>query len=125
MVENSEGRLPLKWIVAAVLLTFPLFLVFNHFGRPGTGRAAWFCAGVVFLCARFRWELSKKRWFWITISAIVLLHVPLILFVPWTSKWIPSVLIFPFVLMDAFVILVLIHQVEKCMKPGNHSKMTI
>ena len=113
MDEQSENRLTLSWAAAAVLVTFPLLLVFMYFRQPGNGRAAWFCGMAIFLAARFRWELSKKRWFWPSIFAISLVHVPLILFFPWSAAWVPSFLIFPFVLVDFFLVLVLIHRVEK------------
>ena len=113
MDEQSESKVTLPWAAAAILLTFPLFLLFKYFGRPGIGRATWFCAGAIFLAVRFRWELSGKRWFWPAIAAISLIHLPVILFVPWTAAWIPSFFIFPLVLADFFLVLILIHRVEK------------
>ena len=89
MVEQSQSKVTLPWAIAAVVLTFPLLLVFMYFGKPGNGRAAWFCAGAIFLAARFRWELSRKQWFWLSIAAISVIHLPLILFFPWSAAWFP------------------------------------
>jgi hypothetical protein len=122
MAENGGSKIGFAWVVAAVLLPFPLYFLFDHFGRPGNGRAAWFCATVIFLAVKFRWELHKKKWFWPTVVAIVLAHLPLILYVPWTSNWVPSFLIFPLCLVDFVVTLILIHQVEKRMKPARAPK---
>ncbi|HTV16776.1 MAG TPA: hypothetical protein VME68_18800 [Acidobacteriaceae bacterium] len=115
MDEESESKLTLPWAVAAIILTFPLLLVFMHFGESGTGRAAWFCAAAIFCGVRFRWELSSKRWFWPSIAAISLIHLPLILLIPWNAAWVPWFLIFPLVLVDFFLVLILIHRVEKYM----------
>lgn len=117
MIEKSETKVTLPWVVAAVFLTFPLFLVFKHFGRPGNGRAAWFCAMALFLAARFRWELSRKTWFWPSFVSISLIHLPLILFFPWTAGWVPSFLIFPLVLVDFVLVLILLHRMELFMAP--------
>jgi hypothetical protein len=113
MDEQSESKVTLPWAVAAVILTSPLLLVFMYFGRTGNGRAAWFCAIAIFLAFRFRWELSRKRWFWPSMVVISLIHLPLVLYFPWTAAWVPSFLIFPLVLADFFLVLILIHRVEK------------
>jgi hypothetical protein len=52
-------------------------------------------------------------WFWITMAVIVALHIPLILFVPWTTKWIPAILITPICLGDLAVMIAIIKLVEK------------
>ena len=114
--ERSEKKVTLAWAIAAVLFTSPLLFLFMYFGRSGAGRAAWFCAMAIFLAVRFRWELSRKKWFWLSIAAISLIHIPLILFFPWTAAWVPSALIFPLVLIDVFLVLALIHRVEKLMR---------
>jgi hypothetical protein len=122
MNMRSESKVTLPWAVAAVLLTFPLFFLFKFFGRPANGRAAWFCAMALFLAVRFRWEVSRKTWFWPSIAAISLIHLPLILFFPWTAGWVPSFLIFPLVLADFFVVLILIHRVEMFMASAGASR---
>ena len=110
--ERSENKVTLPWAIAAVLLTSPLLFVFMYFGRAGNGRAAWFCAVAIFLAVRFRWELSGKSWFWPSITVVSFVHLPLILFFPWSAAWVPSFLIFPLVFADVFLVLFLIHRVE-------------
>ena len=36
-----------------------------------------------------RWKLSRHVWFWITMTFLAALHLPLILFVPWTTSGFP------------------------------------
>jgi hypothetical protein len=122
MDERAENKLTLSWAITGLLLTFPLLFVFMYFGKPGNGRAAWFCAFAIFSAVRLRWELSRKRWFWASIVVISLIHLPLILFFPWSAAWVPSYLIFPFVLIDCFLVLFLIHRVEKYMAPKRAAK---
>ena len=38
-------------------------------------------------------KLRRQVWFWIFITVIAALHVLLILYVPWTSKWVPAIAI--------------------------------
>jgi hypothetical protein len=35
-------------------------------------------------------RLGRHAWFWITIAVLAAVHVPLILLVPWSSKWLPA-----------------------------------
>jgi hypothetical protein len=118
MAKESEKKITLLWSAAAAIITFPLFLLFNYFGKSGEGRAAWLCAMTLLLAVKVRWELSKHLWFWITIASIAALHIPLITFVPWTAKWIPSFVILPFCIVDGIAILTLVQFVEKRMSPS-------
>ena len=121
MTEKSLNRISLLWVASAVALTFPLFLLFKYLGHSGNGRAAWFSAFTIVLVARVRWELSKHRWFWVTIAAIVLYHLPLVLLVPWTATWVPSFVIMPFCVVDGVAMLALIQAVEKRMSTSKVS----
>ena len=41
----------------------------------------------------FKRKLWRHAWFWGTMAVIAALHVPLILFVPWGTKWVPALAI--------------------------------
>ena len=45
------------------------------------------CLGLMIV---FKWRLRTQAWFWITMAVIAALHVPLILFVPWGTSWVPA-----------------------------------
>jgi hypothetical protein len=38
-------------------------------------------------------KLGRHVWFWITMAVLAALHVPLVLFVPWTTRWVPALAI--------------------------------
>ncbi len=60
---------------------------------------------MVTLVIVMRWKLRRHVWFWITITILAVLHLPLILFVPWTTKWIPAIVIAPVGIADLYVML--------------------
>jgi len=60
-----------------------------------------------------RWELRRRVWFWITMIVITAIHVPLILFVPWTTKWVPAIVITPVIAVDLYAMLAILSFVEK------------
>jgi len=93
------------WAIAGMILTSPLFFIFNDRGEPGTGRAAWICSGMIFIAVKMRWKFKARPLFWITVVGLSALHVPLILFVPWTNRWIPAIAILPLGVADLVLIL--------------------
>ena len=68
---------------------------------------------MVALAIVMRWKLRQQVWFWITITFLAALHLPLILFVPWTTKWIPAIVIAPFGIADLYAMLWVISVVGK------------
>ena len=59
-----------------------------------------------------------ERKLWLTMFCIVVAHVPLVLFVPWSSEWIPAIGLLPIVVADVAVILGCLHLVEKWSTPN-------
>ena len=116
MMENKHKQaidsITRKWALLAGVCSSPLFIVFAYFGDPGRGQAAWVCAISVAVAARFLWDLRTRAWFWITIAVIVLLHIPLILLVPWPLKQLTYVALLPAGLADFAVAYGILRLVE-------------
>jgi hypothetical protein len=119
IAETRKRIASFLWAITVAVLTSPLFFLFDSFGKPGNGRAAWFSAMTILIAMNVRWELRKHIWFWLTMLCIVVEHVPLVLFVPWTSRWIPAVGILPIVVVDIALIFGCLYLVEKWKSP-NH-----
>ena len=85
----------------------------DHFGKFDLATPTVFCALAISLAIATKWELRGHWWFWITITIISTLHVPLILFVPWTTKWVPAVVMAPFLAVDWYAMLVILSVIEK------------
>lgn len=68
-----------------------------------------------------RWKLRYHPWFWVTMAFLAALHLPLILFVPWTTtKWIPAFAIAPFGMADLYAMLWVLSIVTKFMEGPEH-----
>ncbi len=46
-------------------------------------------------------------------AAILALHVPLFLLIPWTSDWVPAFVIIPFGIADVYLMLAILSVVGK------------
>lgn len=115
MAGAAKTKFPLSWVAAVVAATLPLFVVFALHGEEGRGRAAALSLGMLAVCAKVRWELHRRTWFWATLAAIAVLHVPLVLYVPWTSQWVPAVVSLPICIADGAVTLWVLRTMEKWM----------
>lgn len=114
LVEIQKKKsLNTKAVLLILLATSPIFLIFLYLGRPGNARAGWILSAVVIMAAKVRWDLHDKAWFWPTIVVIALVHAIAIIMVPWTSKWVPAAIIFPFCALDGVAILGILQLLEK------------
>ena len=69
-----------------------------------------------------KWRLRRRAWFWITITILAALHVPLILFVPWTPKWVPAIAIAAIDSADLIAMLAILSVVGKLVEGPNTSE---
>jgi hypothetical protein len=63
-----------------------------------------------------KWKLRRYAWFWGTMTILAALHVPLILLVPWTTKWVPAIAIGLIDSADLIVMLAILSVVGKYME---------
>jgi hypothetical protein len=65
------------------------------------------------IAVRVRWDLKKHLWFWITVAIVAACQIPLVLFIPWTSKSYPGYALLPIGVLDFAVIYGAIKLAEK------------
>ena len=81
-----------------------------------------FRARPVTIAIAMRWKLRRYAWFWGTMIVFAALHVPLILLVPWTTRWVPAFLIIPIGMADLYLMLWVLSAVGKFMEGPEISK---
>ena len=113
--EDRKVRLPWWALLCMFFGAILLMFFFDHFGKLTLARPFFCSIAVIISAVAMRWRLRQQTWFWTTIAAIVALHIPLILFVPWTADWIPVVVILPIAIADLYAILAIVAVVEKFM----------
>ena len=86
-------RLPWWGVLCVIMGSLPIYWLFDHFGKLNLGLPALNCSAVFGVAIATKWGLRRHGWFWITIVFLAALHIPLILFVPWTDKWVPAIAI--------------------------------
>ena len=117
--EKITARTVKKWAFIALLLSLPLSIAVSHFVDPGRGRAAGVSLALMILAVRAFWYLRRQAWFWMAVTALTVIHVVLIVMVPWTNKSFPAPALWPVGIADFAAICGFIKLVEKAMSRGD------
>lgn len=86
-------RLPWWAVLFGIIASFLCAWVFDDFGKLELVLPALNIVAVLGFMIVLKRNLWPQSWFWITMAVIAAVHVPLVLLVPWTSKWVPALAI--------------------------------
>lgn len=109
-------RLPWWVLLCLGIGSVPIYWLFDHFGRFNLALPALNSILVVGFAVAVKWNLRRHAWFWGTMAILAALHVPLVLFVPWTSKWVPAIAIAAIDSGDLIVMLAILAVVGRFME---------
>lgn len=113
---------PPWWAVIALgLIFFFIWSAAIEFGILGIIRAIVFFAIAVSFTVAIKWQLRRNGWFWVTMGVIVALHVPLMILIPWSANWIPSLAIIATCTADILIMLFIINIVGLLRNADNHA----
>jgi hypothetical protein len=101
----------LCWMVACV----PIVWLIDRIGRIDLALPTLYSIGMLGVAITLQWQLRRHLWFWITMTVIAALHVLLILFVPWGTKWVTAFVVVPIGLADLYAMLAVLSVVRKFM----------
>ncbi len=92
---KSARKMRLPWWALLCLLVFgmPLPWLFDRFGRLNLFLPVWNCAAVLGFMLALKRSLWPRAWFWVAMAIIAALHVALIVYVPWGTRWVPALAI--------------------------------
>jgi hypothetical protein len=86
-------RIPRWGLVCMFIGSLPTYWLFDHFGNLDIALPTLNCILVFGVLLVLKWRLRRHAWFWGTVTILAALHVALLLLVPWTSEWVPALLI--------------------------------
>jgi hypothetical protein len=112
MTKQTRSKVLLVSLVFIAVI-FPVVPLLDHLGRPELTYPVIAALVAIGLAIRGSWELRGRLWFWITITVIVALHVPLILLVPWKAGWVPARVTTAFGIADLAIIYGVIGFIKK------------
>jgi hypothetical protein len=118
---KAAKKMRLPWWAVLCLLVFgmPLPWLFDHFGRLNLMLPIWNSIAVLGFMLAVKRNLRRHAWFWGTMTILAALHVPLILFVPWGTRWVPALAIAAIDSADLILMLAILSVVGKFMEGSN------
>ena len=117
--ELKNRRLSWRAKLFIVLIGAPMNFLFLLYGGLELAMPLMITISALGFVVYLKWKLRQYAWFWITMTIIAALHVPLILFVPWTTKWVPGWAVAGIATVDFVLILWVLLVVEKFMEGRN------
>jgi hypothetical protein len=106
-------RMPGWAVVCVIIVSFLCAQLFERFGSLNLVLPILNSIGVLGFMIAFKRKQRRCAWFWGTMAVIAALHVPLVLFVPWGSKWVPALAIAAIDSLDFCLILWILAVVGK------------
>lgn len=117
--ENVTSRTAARWGLLVGVISLPVAMVVSHFFDPGRGRAAGIALAMMIGGIWAFWHQRRHAWFWMAVAALTVIHVVLVVVVPWTNKSFPAPALWPVGIADFAAICGFIKLVEKAMSRGD------
>jgi hypothetical protein len=112
----KKTRLPWWGVLIWMAACAPIIWLLDHSGRFELALPTLGSIGMLGFVIAVKWKLRRSAWFWGTMTILAALHVPLILLVRWSTKWIPSVALAAIGSADAIVMFAILAVVGKFMR---------
>jgi hypothetical protein len=112
---QEAKKLHLSWRTRLFIFIIgaPTVFLFGIYGRLELAMPLIIIVGMHGLVIYFKWKLRQHAWFWIAMAVSAALHVPLILFVPWHTRWVPALALTVIATADFCLILWILLVVER------------
>jgi len=104
---KDARKLHIPWwgVVCAATGSFLCAWLFDKFGKLQLVLPMLNSVAVLGFVIALKRKLWPRAWFWGCMAAIAALHVPLILYVPWGTRWFPALAIAGIDSLDLLLIL--------------------
>jgi hypothetical protein len=109
-------RLPWWGVWCCIVAGLPIVIFLDHYGKLYLALPILGSIATLSLLLVLKWGLRIYPWFWITMVLMTALHVPLIWFIPWTTKWVFPLVSAGIASIDFCLMLAILSAIESLMK---------
>jgi hypothetical protein len=108
--------LPWWGVLSVIVGSFQCAWLFDSFGKLGLVLPMLNGIAILGFIVVLKRNLWRRAWFWETMAVIAMLHIPLILFLPWTTAWVPAFAIAAIDTLDLIAILAIFAFLSRLIK---------
>jgi hypothetical protein len=112
-VAGQSRNALILWFVLFLCVTLAVLSGLDYFGNFELAYPILISITVLSVVIKIYPELYRKRWFWMTLLVFSLLHLFLIIYVPWKADWLPGSTLFIIALPDVALMIGVITFVQK------------
>jgi hypothetical protein len=103
-------------VLCLIVGLVPIYWLFDHFGQFDIALPTLVSIWMMGFVIKLKWQLSRYAWFWGTMIVLAALHALLIVFVPWTTKWVPAAVTAAIASVDVIVMIAILAVVARFMQ---------
>ena len=93
---------PTRWALWTLLLMVPLYFLAEHFGYDDRGFAGGIFVAAIGFAARAHWDSRKRVTYWIAVVVLLVVHIPLVILLPWPTWKLSGAASMPILFLDFF-----------------------
>ena len=91
---------PTRWALWTLLVIVPFYSLAAHFGFDDRGYASGLFMGSSGFAARAHWNSRGRSVYWLALIALVIVHIVLVMLLPWPSWKLSGAASMPILLLD-------------------------
>ncbi len=121
---RAAKRIRLRWwaVLCLIAASGLISWLLDQLGKFEIALPAMNSVLVLAFVIAIKWDLRQQAWFWSTMAIIAALHAPLILFVPWTTRWVPGLVMGAIDSADVIAIFAILSVVRRLMEGPKTSR---
>ena len=95
-------------MLLGIIASFFSAWFFDHLGKLNLKAPVLDSLATFLILVFVKRRAMRHVWFWVTLAALLGLHVALLMAIPWTSKWVPAPVFAGFMAVDFCLMLIVI-----------------
>ena len=111
--QEQNKRSVLLWLLGITVGSASTLLPLWYFGKLQYGRSTLLATATVLIIVKIYPELYGRAWFWLTMTVMAALQIPLVMLLSWPNTYISSRVMMAVVLPDAALMIGVITLVQK------------
>lgn len=105
-------RLPWWGVLCVMAGVAPFVILLGNAGRLQLALPIIAAVSALGFAIAIKWRLRRHPWFWATIAVFAVIQAFAVVYIPWTTEWVPAIVTTGIAVVDLYVMLWIVSFVE-------------